>query len=114
MDIKFIKKLSLASYTNEKLDEKKVNTIVKKLSKSELKSYIKFLKNLEKQKTVYIYLSKMDTQIQNEFDKMFKDKKIIIQEDKSLIAGFKIIDNDIIYEQNIKNNMLNIVSFIGQ
>jgi F0F1-type ATP synthase delta subunit len=114
MESKYIKKLAIASYSKEKLDLNRVNKITKYLSRSDLKEYIRHLKNLEKQKTVYVYLSKINKQNKNEFDKMFKDKKVILLEDKSLIAGFKILDNDNVYEQNIQNNIKNIINYIGQ
>ena len=114
MNDKFIKKLAIASYTKETLDQSKINRIVKHLSKSELKNYIRNLKNLERQKTVYVYVSKVTSQIQDEFAKMFKDKKVIVKEDRSLIAGVKVVNNDIIFEQNIKNNMDNLIGFISQ
>ena len=41
-------------------------------------------------------------------------KNIQLKEDKSLIAGIKIVDNDLIYESNVKNTLENLVSFIKQ
>lgn len=115
MNDKFIKSLANASYTKANLDEKKIERIVKKLTRLELKKYIKALKILEKQKTTYLYLSKIpDNKAVGQFKKMFPDKKIIVKEDKSLIAGIKIINDDQVYEQNIKNTLDNLVNFINQ
>ena len=46
--------------------------------------------------------------------KLFPEKSIQFKEDKSLIGGIKIIDNDLIYEANIKNTLENLVTFINQ
>jgi len=34
--------------------------------------------------------------------------------DKKLIAGIKIIDNDNVYDFNVRNNLKNLVSYINQ
>jgi F0F1-type ATP synthase delta subunit len=115
MSNKFIKSLALASYTKELLDEVKIGRIVKKLTRLELKTYIKALKTVEKQKNVYVYLANTaDKLITGQLNKLFPDKKIVIKEDKSLIAGIRIVDNDRVYEHNIKNNLNNLVNFINQ
>ena len=115
MSNKFIKSLALASYTKEQLDEVKIGRIVKKLTRLELKQYIKALKTVEKQTNVYVYLANSAKQLAaDQFSKLFPDKKIVIKEDKSLIAGIRIVDNDQVYEQNLKNNLNNLVNFINQ
>jgi len=40
--------------------------------------------------------------------------RIEFLEDKSLIAGIKLIDNDNIYDFNLKNTFENLVSYINQ
>ena len=55
MTKKQIRNLALASYTNDQLDNKKVNRISKLLTRFELKEYIKTVKNVEKSKTVTVY-----------------------------------------------------------
>jgi F0F1-type ATP synthase delta subunit len=49
-----------------------------------------------------------------EFKRIFPDKRLEFSEDKSLIAGLKLIDNDIIYDFNLKNTFENLVSYINQ
>ena len=44
---------------------------------------------------------------------IFPDKKIVLKEDKSLIAGIRIIDKDTIYDFNIKNTLENLVKYIS-
>ena len=116
MTTKQIKNLATVSYVGEKLDEKKVTKIVKLLTKTELKRYVKCLKNLEQGKTVKIIMSKLDNK--NELTKnlkgVFPNKKLEFIEDKSLIAGIKLVDNDIIYDFNLANTFENLVSYINQ
>lgn len=112
MNIKKIKTLALASYTDKKLNIDKVNKIAGLLTRKDLKTYIKALKNYEKEKKVYVSLPFVynDKRI---FDKMFKGKKIIYKEDPTLMTGVKIVNNDIVYEHNLKNTLENITTHIG-
>lgn len=116
MTTKQIKNLAIASYAREELDEKKVDRISKLLTRIELKRYIKFLKNLEQGKTLKVIMSKLEVkaELTKELKTMFPNKKIEFLEDKSLIAGIKIINNDIIYDFNLANTFENLVSYINQ
>jgi len=116
MTIKQIKKLAIASYTNDALDAKKISRIVKLVSRSQLKTYVNFLNNLEKSKSVKVIMPKLDgkTSLAKDLQKIFAGKKLEFFEDKSLIAGLKLIDNDIIYDFNLKNTFENLVSYINQ
>ena len=110
-----IKKLVIASYTQNKLDEKKVGKIARLLNKSELREYIKAIKAFEKKNTVIVTLSDgKNKELAKDFTSLFKDKKIVIREDKSLLAGVKIEDFDDVYEFNLKNKIDNIVNFISE
>lgn len=115
MSKKEIKQLVIASYTKEKLDIKKINKIVKLFTKKDLKSFIKYLKAYEKTKTVIIEMPNLTdkTDLLKQMKKLYSNKNIELKENKSLIAGIKIIDNDMVYEQNLKNKLENIVSFIN-
>ena len=115
MDRKLIKKLVLASYTYGDLDEKKVIKIAKIQKKGDLKLYIKALKANEMQNTVIISTTLDKTkELKNHLSDVFKDKKIIVKYDKSLIAGVRIQDFDNIYELNLKNKIKNLIKFIGE
>ena len=115
MTKRLIKKLATASFTNENLSFTKINRIVKFLNRSELKAYIKDVKNYRDSKTIILITSKLleKDRLIKDLNKLFPDKKILLKEDKSLIAGIKIINKDIIYESNIKNTLQNLVSFIN-
>ncbi|MDO8621292.1 MAG: hypothetical protein Q7R31_03350 [Candidatus Levybacteria bacterium] len=112
MDIKKIKKLVLLSYVHKKLNLIRVNKIARLLTRKDLKAYVKVLKSYEKENTVIINLPFMYTD-KKIFDKMFRGKKIIYKEDPSLIAGVRIINNDIVYEHDLKNTLEDIATHIG-
>lgn len=115
MSKKEIKQLVLASYTKDKLDIRKINKIIKFFSKKDLKNYVKYIKSYEKTKNVIvempIIIGKED--ILRQFKKLYPGKNIQLKENKTLLAGVKITDNDIVYEENLKNKLENIVSFIN-
>lgn len=115
MTKKEIKKLVLASYTKDRLDKKKVNRIIKFFTKSDLKNYIKYIKLNEKSKNITVEVSNLSekNKIMKEMKKMYPDKNISIKENKEIIAGIKIINNDIIYEANLKNNLENLATFMN-
>ena len=105
MTKKQIKKLANLSYSKNKLIKDYVYKIVKILNREELKQYIKTIKNIENNKIVTLITSdiKNPAGIVNEVKKLFPDKKIIVKEDKSIIAGIRLINKDTIYDFNLKN-----------
>lgn len=114
MTKKNIKKLVKASYLNNKLNSVRVNRVSKLLSRAELKLFIKFIKNYERSKTVILLVSSIASantvikQVKNNYP----NKNLIIKEDSSLLGGIKIIDNDIIYDANIKNSLSGILQLV--
>lgn len=116
MTKKQIKKLAIASYTKGKLDYTKVKKIIKFLKRSELKLYIKAIKNYENNKTVTVFIPSIVERknILTDLKKIFPEKKIVFKKDQSLIAGIRIIDNDIVYDTNIKNTLENLIYFVNQ
>ena len=116
MTKKIIKKIALASYTRENLDSRKVNRIIKYLNRSELKMYIKAIRNYENSRTVTLLspIISGETGLTKGLKEIFPDKKIVSVKDKNLIAGVRIIDNDTIYDFNIENTVKNLVSYMNQ
>jgi F0F1-type ATP synthase delta subunit len=116
MTTKLIKKLAVISYTGKSLDIKKITRISKLLNRAQLKRYVQFLKNFEQAKTVQVIMPKLDTNssLTKELKKIFPDKQLQFSEDKSLIAGVKLIDNDNVYDFNLKNTLQNLVSYINR
>lgn len=118
MTKKYIKKIALASYTKNDLDAKKVKKIAGFLTRNGLKQYIKELKLLENQKTITILTPSVNKKVQNDlkmkFAKIYTDKKVIIDNDPSLILGVKVIDNDLIYDLSIKNTLDSLNIYINE
>lgn len=116
MTKRMIKKLALGSYSGKNLDSKKVNNIIKLLNHSELKIYLKAVKNYENSQTITLItpVKTGSEKILKEIKNMFLDKKIILKQDKNLIAGVRIIDNDTIYDFNVQNTLENLVSYVSQ
>lgn len=110
-----IKKLVLASYKNNDLNEEKVEQIANLLGKKELKEFIKELKHFEKKHTVVISLPYMPSKPdQKKITDLFIDKKILYLIDKALMVGVKVIDNDLISEYNLKNTLEDIADHVKQ
>jgi hypothetical protein len=110
-----LKKLAIASYTKEKLDVKKASRIANLLTKVDLRRYIKYLKLIEKSKNITVVLSnKIDKNMENKFKKIYKDKNVTFIYDPDLILGVKILDNDFIYEYNLKDTINKLSGFITE
>lgn len=116
MKNKQIKKLAYLSYTKNTLDIKKVNKIANTLTRSELKEYIKAIKLLEKGGKIILLMPKITGKesLLKEIKRIYPAKKILIKEDKSLIAGIRVIDNDTIFDFNLKNTLQNLVSYVNE
>jgi len=111
-----LKKLAILSYKNNIIDVKKVEKIVKLLKKSELREYVKYLKTIEKTKTLKVILPNNNNQKECEkmLKIMYKKKNINVDYDENMIVGLKIIDNDLIYEYNLKDTLNKISNYIKQ
>jgi F0F1-type ATP synthase delta subunit len=116
MTKKQIKKLAYSSYTRNNLDGKKVNSIARLLKRSDLKEYIKTLKSMESGKKVIVLIPNMSlikrNDLQKTFTNLFPRKKVLYEEDPSLILGVKVINNDLVYEFSLKNTLEDMGSFL--
>ena len=99
---KKINGLVLQSYNGDQLDPEIVDLIANRLSREELKQYIKLLKHYEYKKHVIVtvpqYLSKEQQTI---IQKLFINKEILYTIDPTIVSGIKIVDNDMEYELSI-------------
>ena len=114
MNKKYIERLVNLSYTRGKLDDINVQKISKKLSKNLLREYIKVLKKHEQKNNLLIMTPQSDTlqltKIKKHYERIFPKKNILFKEDRTLIGGLRIIDDDNIYEFSIKeifNELIN-------
>ncbi len=119
MTDKKIKVLAKESFFKNSLNQKKVKLIVKSLKRSELKEYIKALKLIEAKNTVFLTLSQrtkaeITEDILKNLKSQFPSKKIELVFDPTLIAGIKIVSDDLIYDFNVKNTLEEILSHIKE
>ncbi len=110
-----IKKIAQLSFKKNKLDGQIVAKISKALSRGELKLYIKALKNIEKNNTIFVYMPKLTGKsgMEKDFKKNFPSKKFEFKEDSSLVAGVRIVDKDDVYDFNLQNTLKNLISYVA-
>ncbi|HSW97605.1 MAG TPA: hypothetical protein VLF89_07310 [Candidatus Saccharimonadales bacterium] len=109
MTKKDIRKLAELSY--ETFDEAKIMKLAAQLNRKDLKEYIRQLKFIEKKNEVIVALPdiKSYNKGDNFFETLFNKKRIIYQEDASLILGARITDNDIVYDINLRSKLEEVV-----
>lgn len=114
---KQIKILVKASFNRGNLDSKKVLRFADKMKRSELREYIKYLKAKIAAKIIYIFVPNLEEidslETKKQFSKLFPDKKIIFEEDPDLLLGARIVDNDKVYDFNLKNSFENMTNYIS-
>lgn len=110
----FIKKLAEESFTNKNLDKKKTDRISVKLSRQDLKQYVKDLKNIENRRTVIVTVPSDNgaSKIRDMFAKIYPAKRIIVNVDESLIGGIKVVDFDNEYELSLKSFLENSMEYV--
>lgn len=111
--------LAKGSFIKNDIDYRKVKSIAKLLKRSELKKYIKSLKSIERKHTIYLSLpignkEKISKDALDYLRKLFPEKNVEYIFDSSLMAGVKILNNDLTYDFNIKNAFKDLVSHIKQ
>ncbi len=115
MNKKLLKQLLLISYKNGELDSETVAKIAEKLDRTQLKQYIKALKNAEKLHNVYVETPFSENKtMMDSFKSIFPNRKIQNLQNSSLIVGTKISYNDDIFEVSLKNNLDQIVRNIAE
>lgn len=114
MPKKLINRLVSLSYKKNIVDAKNVDRIVKFLSIKDLKHYIEALKKQEKKLAVFIDVPMNGLVFKKEFSRIFPNKKITWKIVPSLMLGTRIIENDMLFEMNLKNTLDKIKSSIEQ
>lgn len=115
MSIKKIKKLALKSYNENSLNEKILSLVSKKLNKKDLKVYISELKRINESRIVKVYVPNrkiLTDRMTKSLSKFFDNKELRIIEEPDLIAGLRIIDNDLIYELNLRDSLENMIEYL--
>lgn len=115
MTKKQIEQLAFHSYAKGNLDLKKIEKYSAGLSRIDLKRYIRTLKNLEKKQRVEVIIPFINYR-KNVNEKMLKalflKRNIKYTIDPSIIAGVKIVNDDIVYNFNLKNTLEAIIENI--
>ena len=112
MTLKQIKLIAQKSFIKNELDYKKVKIFTSKMKRKELREYIREIKSLDSKMKVRIVVPNLKTFEKKDISsllKKYQDKKILYEEDQSLLVGLKVIDNDLIYDFNLKNSLEELV-----
>ncbi len=116
MTKRLLQQLVLASYQDEDLDAHNVDEISKRLSTKDLKAYLRALKLMEQQKKIYIAMPSASVYNTSKKDlkKLFPKKELVFTEDPSLLLGMRLIDNDMVYDMNLKSRLENVIEEVEQ
>lgn len=111
----FLQKLVEISYNKAELDAKNVSEIATRLSRKDLKAYIRALKAQEKKRTVIVEVPSEEAKKSlDEIQALFPEKKLQYQINPSILLGTRITDNDVVYELNLRDSLNNMVRYIEE
>jgi F0F1-type ATP synthase delta subunit len=107
---------ALAKQLVEKTVEKKIaEAVLERLSKKDLKRLLFYLKKELAKKQVYVSsVDKLDSEILQTLQSIFKEKEIVSISDPDLFAGIRIQDNDMIYDFSIKDKIKRTIHLLTQ
>ena len=105
-----LKKLAELTVSEEEIGNKMQSFIFERLSKTDIKTYLSYLRNELNDKKVFVRSpEKMKEPFKKQIDNLYKDKKIDInyEQSKSLGAGLQIEHADNVWELNVEKIMTN-------
>jgi len=103
---KLIEQLVQVSYTVGVLNSAIVEKIAAKLTRKQLKAYIRALKTEERRRTIYVEVaSEHEKPAVSELEKIFGQKNFRVTENPALLLGLRITDNDDVYNVNLKTSL---------
>lgn len=110
-----LKKLAVYTEKTEGIPDEDFYTLAKKLNRSSLKKFIKILKIYEQQRNVIVSLPTVpDEKLKEKLQTMYPNKKIVYNVEPLLIAGIRILDNDLLYELSFKDRLEKIIDTLEQ
>lgn len=116
MDKNKIKKLAKKSFKGSSMDQERVLRISKLLNRSSLKEYVRSLRKIDDDRTIYIEVFDPDLEnlsvLQKKLKKAFPNKKLVVRINKELIGGIRIINGDLTYELSLRNLLEEAISNI--
>lgn len=110
-----IKIIAQKSFIRNQLDSKKVKFFTSKMKRRELRNYIRELKSIDSKNKITVVVPSIESFKKSDISSLseiYIGKKIVYQEDPSLMVGLKLIDNDLIYDFNLKNSFDNMIEEI--
>lgn len=114
MTKKNLKLLAQKSFKGNYMDPKKIKKIASLLKRSELRNYLNFLRLQDLQKKITVITPEAAKGLQKTLSKMYPNRRINYAEDPSIILGIKVIDNDTIYELDLKDTLNSLKDYIKQ
>lgn len=114
MSKKLVKKLIDYSYKDNKLNSENVESVVQLLGRRHLNLYIKALKRRERKLSVFIDVPLNNINVKDKFKEIFPNKKIVWSIKPSLMLGIRIINDDMLFEMNLKNTLDKILSYMRE
>lgn len=115
MKEKQLKQLVQQSFTNNRLDRNVVESIAGRLLRKDLKRYLRILKLYKQRMSVTIASSAFPTKaMQKKLASLFPNKDVRFVVDPSLVMGIKILDNDDLFEFNLKKTLNDLTTFISK
>lgn len=116
MTKRLLQQLVLASYRNNDLDPKKVDEVSERLTRQDLKAYIRALKLMEQKKKIYVAMpsSSLYNTSKKELQDLFQEKELLFEEDPSLLLGMRITNDDMVYETSLRDRLESIIDEVDQ
>ena len=117
MNKSLIKLLAKKSIKNNRFDAVMIKKIASLLKRSDLKTYLKELKDLREKNTVYLSIPSngiLEEEAKKFFAKNFSGKQIEVTLDPSLIGGIRVRNYDMIYEISLKDELEKSLDYITE
>lgn len=112
---KKLQNLVQASYKNGQLDQEAVDFVASKLTRHELKLYIRLLIQEENKKQVFVTSSnELDKANKEKIEKLFPSKKVVYTVDSSMVSGIRVVENDVEFEINLNRRFHDIIQFLSK
>lgn len=110
-----VKLLAKESYKDGQLVKENVEYIASRLSRKELKEYIKLLKIEELKQQVFVTSAeKLNSADLEKIQKLYPGKTINSSVDKEMISGVRIEENNKEYEINLNQRFHDIIGFLSR
>ncbi|MEK7092114.1 MAG: F0F1 ATP synthase subunit delta [Patescibacteria group bacterium] len=112
----YLKKLVELTYDKkQQINQAHAETIASLLKRADLKKYLNTLKRVETKRTVTISSAvPLSSQQEQDFAKEFLDKTIQYRVDPTLMVGIEVTDNDIVYNNNLKQRFTSLAQHLGE